>query len=97
MALCKNYGHNTLYALYGSNGFLCHSFYADGSIQGVLLFTDTKGAKSWLNKAKKQGWHMPVLPHPITAYPDELRATINPAEDGPAIDILVKKSFYRNW
>lgn len=93
----KVYGHNTMYALRATGGFLCFSFWAMPDEINVVLFSDPKTAKGWLTKARKAGWQLEASPQNITTHPANMRVAINPADDAAAIGVILKKSFYRNW
>lgn len=95
---CKAYGYNTMYCLRGSQGFLCHFFWAAPHQPSVVLFSDTKTAKTWVSKVnKKTSWKLEVQPHGTTFHPDNFSVTINPSEDEASVNLILKKSFWQNW
>lgn len=95
MTACKRYGHNTMYALRGSGGFLCYTWWASVQ-QAVVLFSDTKTANAWVKSANKVG-ELIAAPFPVTTFPDGYRPTINPSSDASDIQRVLVKMFWHNW
>jgi hypothetical protein len=92
------YGHSRMYVLRGSEGMLCHFFWAAPHQPSVVLFTDPKTAKKWVTKANKMArWDLKVDLHMVDKKPDNFTATINPADDEASINLILKKAFWQNW
>lgn len=96
------YGRRQMIGLKSADGWLCYRWYAS-EVRAIILFSDPKVANEWLKVARTQaqsgegGIFAAVLPSPLTAHPDDLMASINPAADGIEINRMARRFEWRNF
>lgn len=90
------YGRSHLFALKSEQGFLCYNW-LDVRYVGVVLFTDTKTANTWLKEAAKYGFALEVRPTLIKEHPVGLKPAINPSSDPADFHRVLSRIVWKNW
>lgn len=103
MRMVDFYGHPSLVALKSDQGYYCYNWW-ESKIVAVVLFTDTKTARTWLKKANieaaNSNWRLQEIAASLTqirSHPPVMRATINPSTDVADLQRIMSKSFWKDW